>query len=66
MMPQEPPRNPYSDEIWKMFGKNRDAYVLKDVFSDDEDMEADATALEREEYERFTSFSIIDFIFCVY
>jgi len=34
-----------------MFGKNRDAYVRKDVFSDDEDMEADATALEREEYE---------------
>jgi len=34
-----------------MFGKNRDAYVRKDVFSDDEDMEADASILEREEYE---------------
>lgn len=35
-----------------MFGKNRDAYVQKDVYSDDEDMEADARVLEREEYER--------------
>lgn len=38
-----------SQEIWKMFGKDRHSYVSRDVFSDDEDMEADATALEREE-----------------
>ncbi|KAG6872736.1 hypothetical protein C0995_007057 [Termitomyces sp. Mi166 len=39
----------YSDAIWGFFGKNRDKYVNRDVFSDDEDMEADASALEREE-----------------
>ncbi|KAI0039014.1 hypothetical protein FA95DRAFT_1567390 [Auriscalpium vulgare] len=39
----------YSAEIWEMFGKNRDAYVQRDVFSDDEDMEADARSLEAEE-----------------
>ncbi|KAJ3510316.1 hypothetical protein NLJ89_g4749 [Agrocybe chaxingu] len=35
--------------IWEMFGKNRDEYATRDVFSDDEDMEADADDLEREE-----------------
>jgi hypothetical protein len=35
--------------IWKMFGRDRNAYVGMDVLSDDEDMEADATILEREE-----------------
>lgn len=42
----------YRDEIWKLFGKDRNAYVGRDVLSDDEDMEADATALEREEFRR--------------
>jgi len=32
-----------------MFGKKRDKYTGMDVFSDDEDMEADADDLEREE-----------------
>jgi len=32
-----------------MFGNDRRSYVSRDVFSDDEDMEADATLLEREE-----------------
>lgn len=59
IVPQEPPRNAYSNEIWKMFGKNRDAYVRKDVFSDDEDMEADASILEREEYERLVLLSLM-------
>jgi hypothetical protein len=35
-----------------MFGKDRNKYVGRDVLSDDEDMEADATALEMEEYRR--------------
>ncbi|KAJ3725662.1 hypothetical protein DFJ43DRAFT_1088629 [Lentinula guzmanii] len=35
--------------IWGIMGKNRDHYMKMDVFSDDEDMEADASALEREE-----------------
>ncbi|KAH0585491.1 hypothetical protein H2248_008729 [Termitomyces sp. 'cryptogamus'] len=39
----------YSSTIWELFGKDRDKYVNQDVFSDDEDMEADASALEREE-----------------
>jgi protein SPT2 len=32
-----------------MFGKDRQQYTSRNVFSDDEDMEADATILEREE-----------------
>jgi len=40
----------WRSEIWGLFGKNRDAYVAKDVLSDDEDMEADADALAREEF----------------
>jgi len=43
--------------IWAMFGKKRDQYVSQDVFSDDEDMEADASALEREEHIRSVAFS---------
>ncbi|OAX39511.1 hypothetical protein K503DRAFT_812789 [Rhizopogon vinicolor AM-OR11-026] len=39
----------YSDEIWKLFGKDRRAYIQRDVFSDDEDMEVDAGVLEKEE-----------------
>ncbi|KAL1745582.1 hypothetical protein HDZ31DRAFT_81854 [Schizophyllum fasciatum] len=38
----------YQQEIWKLFGKNRSDYVNRGVESDD-DMEADAIALEREE-----------------
>ncbi|KAI0784275.1 SPT2 chromatin protein-domain-containing protein [Abortiporus biennis] len=38
-----------STEIWKLFGKDRSSYVARDVFSDDEDMEADAGAVMREE-----------------
>ena len=36
-------------EIWKMFGKDRSMYVQGDIFSDDEDMEAGASVLEKEE-----------------
>ncbi|KAJ3568222.1 hypothetical protein NP233_g5857 [Leucocoprinus birnbaumii] len=38
-----------SSAIWSMFGKKRDKYIGMDVFSDDEDMEADADDLEKEE-----------------
>lgn len=38
-----------SSQIWKLFGKDKDDYMRRDVFSDDEDMEADAHDLEREE-----------------
>jgi len=37
------------DEIWKIFGRDRSKYMSRTVLSDDEDMEADMTALEREE-----------------
>lgn len=40
--------------IWELFGKRADHYVGQDVFSDDdEDMEVDASFLEREEKTRF-------------
>lgn len=42
----------YRDEIWQILGKNRSNYVSIDVFSDDEDMEADTTLLEKEEEQR--------------
>ncbi|KAL5485843.1 hypothetical protein ACEPAI_6885 [Sanghuangporus weigelae] len=43
-------RNDISSEIWKLFGKDRSQYIQNDVFSDeDDDMEADAEALRREE-----------------
>lgn len=46
-------RNSISSEIWKLFGKDRDRYVKEDVYSDEEDdMEADADALRREELRR--------------
>ena len=35
--------------IWNIFGRNRDEYVSRDIFSDDEDMEADASCVAREE-----------------
>ncbi|OCH95431.1 hypothetical protein OBBRIDRAFT_788320 [Obba rivulosa] len=45
-----PQNNSLSAEIWKMFGKDRNQYVARDIFSDDEeDMEAGASDLEREE-----------------
>ncbi|EJD06598.1 SPT2-domain-containing protein [Fomitiporia mediterranea MF3/22] len=43
-------RNDLSSEIWKLFGKDRNQYMQNDVYSDeDDDMEADADALRREE-----------------
>jgi protein SPT2 len=50
--PEASSHDAVKDEIWKMFGKDRNKYVGRDVISDDEDMEADATALEMEEYRR--------------
>jgi protein SPT2 len=44
-----PARENLSNEIWKLFGKDRGSYVRRDVLSDDEDMEVDASILEREE-----------------
>lgn len=44
--------NSISAEIWKIFGKDRNAYVARDVYSDDEDMEAGARDLESEELYR--------------
>lgn len=41
-----------SSQIWKLFGKDRSSYIDRDVFSDDEDMEADAFDVEREEIRR--------------
>lgn len=37
------------NEIWQLFGRDRSKYVARDVLSDDDDMEADTRALEREE-----------------
>lgn len=48
-----PASNSISAEIWKLFGKDRNAYVARDVYSDDEDMEAGADEVEREEKYRF-------------
>ncbi|KIM39396.1 hypothetical protein M413DRAFT_19846 [Hebeloma cylindrosporum] len=39
----------FSTAIWSIFGKDRSKYTSRDVLSDDEDMEVDATFLEREE-----------------
>ena len=43
----------YRSEIWKLFGKDRSSYVNNTVDSDEDDMEADAMDLEREEMRRF-------------
>ena len=43
----------YRSEIWKLFGKDRSLYVNETVDSDEDDMEADAMDLEREELRRF-------------
>ncbi|CCM04992.1 uncharacterized protein FIBRA_07190 [Fibroporia radiculosa] len=48
-MSSGPSHNDISQEIWKLFGKDRSRYVAADVMSDDEDMEAGARDLEKEE-----------------
>jgi protein SPT2 len=48
-----PAQDDYRSEIWKMFGKDRSSYVNDMVDSDEDDMEADAMDLEREEMRRF-------------
>lgn len=52
------PSSGIQDEIWKIFGRDRSKYMSRTVMSDDEDMEADMTALEREELTRFVSMYI--------
>ncbi|KAJ3491793.1 hypothetical protein NLI96_g449 [Meripilus lineatus] len=47
--PVQSSRDDLSSEIWKLFGKDRNAYVSRDVLSDDEDMEAGADDLLAEE-----------------
>jgi protein SPT2 len=47
------------DMIWEMFGKKRGAYTGMDVFSDDEDMEADAYSLEHEEAKRLVPIILV-------
>jgi hypothetical protein len=44
-----------------MFGKDRQQYTSQNVFSDDEDMEADANVLEREEAYRSDIQSTLSF-----
>jgi hypothetical protein len=61
----EPDENDISQTIWQLFGKNKRDYTSRDVFSDDEDMEADASALEREEKFRWV-FSLSLFFFSYY
>ena len=51
-----PAQGDYRSEIWKLFGKNRSAYVNDMVDSDEDDMEADAMDLEMEELRRFVVF----------
>jgi protein SPT2 len=48
-----PAQDDYRSEIWKIFGKNRSSYVNNAMDSDEDDMEADAMDLEREELRRF-------------
>ncbi|KIJ67037.1 hypothetical protein HYDPIDRAFT_26446 [Hydnomerulius pinastri MD-312] len=43
------PDDSIRSEIWKLFGKDRNSYIARDVMSDDEDMEADVSAVMREE-----------------
>lgn len=54
-----------SSQIWEIFGRKRDDYVGKDVLSDDDEMEADATLMEREEKQRlgWIGFFVIRFSF---
>jgi protein SPT2 len=48
--------------IWSMFGKDRTKYVGHDDFSDESDMEADASVLEREERQRFVLLAKMPYI----
>ena len=48
-----PAQDDYRSEIWKLFGKDRSSYVNNTVDSDEDEMEADAMDLEREEMRRF-------------
>ena len=57
--------NDISSHIWSLFGKDRKKYTSRDVLSDDEDMEVDATFLEREETIRSVIFSRIQFHFAL-
>jgi len=50
-----PTQGDYRSEIWKLFGKDRSSYVNNTVDSDEDDMEADAMDLEREEMRRFVA-----------
>ncbi|KIK24061.1 hypothetical protein PISMIDRAFT_29239 [Pisolithus microcarpus 441] len=43
------PADAIRSEIWKLFGRDRAAYVARDIDSDDDDMEADASAVMTEE-----------------
>lgn len=43
------PADAIRSEIWKLFGKDRTTYVARDIDSDDDDMEADASVLMKEE-----------------
>ncbi|KAI6123311.1 SPT2 chromatin protein-domain-containing protein [Pisolithus thermaeus] len=45
----ESPADAIRSEIWKLFGRDRAAYVTRDIDSDDDDMEADASAVMTEE-----------------
>ncbi|KAI6155088.1 SPT2 chromatin protein-domain-containing protein, partial [Pisolithus tinctorius] len=45
----ESPADAIRSEIWKLFGRDRAAYVTRDIDSDDDDMEADASAVMKEE-----------------
>lgn len=44
-----PEEDHLKSQIWKLFGKDRSTYVSNYVDSDDEDMEANASILEKEE-----------------
>lgn len=49
----EPSQSAVSEEIWRLFGKSRGHYMSRDVYSDDEDMEAGIFDVEREEKQRW-------------
>lgn len=50
------PADAIRSEIWKLFGKDRTTYVARDIDSDDDDMEADASVLMKEELRRSARF----------
>ena len=54
-----PAQDDYRSEIWKLFGKDRSSYVNDVVDSDEDDMEADAMDLEKEELRRFVVFRLL-------